>query len=228
MIYELLKHSSESLTKSILEIIISSIKPNGQVKTGVINFPELKIIKFKDKILKPGKGIDKKKDINIFLAPIKGVEIVDDEIHIKYKQELLNKNDWVSVTYHFKNVGNEDILCLYVINNLQKTSVLCDVDSLEYCIDHELFSCSECYDQIVRKEETFSLKVYYHKESVMSGTFSAGVTIAMEDRNRRYWTQSLFTPENKIYEVHPIKYKDYINEIRIDKAIECFKKPWLW
>lgn len=228
MINELLKHSLDSFMKSMIESFLSRKKPNVQVETGVINFPELKIIKFKDKILKPGKGIENKKDINIFLAPIKGVEIVDDEVHIKYKQELLSKNDWVSVTYHFKNVGKEDILCLYIINNFQKTSVLCDVDSLEYYIENELFSCSECYDKIIRKEETFTLKVYYHKDSVISGMISSGITIAMEDRSKRYWTQSLFTPEDKIYEAHPIKYKDYINEIRIDKAIECFKKPWLW
>ena len=59
-------------------------------------------------------------------------------------------------------------------------------------------------------------------------TLSAIMSIGLEDCNGRHWMQPLFAPTEKIYDSRMVSYKDYISEVRVDAAIECFKNPMLW
>ena len=85
-----------------------------------------------------------------------------------------------------------------------------------------------CFDKKIRVGETITVKFCYHKERIINGTLSAIMSIGLEDCNGRHWMQPLFAPTEKIYDSRMVSYKDYISEVRVDAAIECFKNPMLW
>lgn len=133
----------------------------------------------------------------MFVAPIENVSVIDDKVVATYKPEISNVQEWVCVVYKLKNVGKIDIICLNVIDNNSRNTILCDVDSVEYYIENGLLNYSECYNHIIRVGETVSLRICYHKDCIVSGIFAASFTIGMEDRNGRYWTQGLFAPKKR-------------------------------
>ena len=54
------------------------------------------------------------------------------------------------------------------------------------------------------------------------------LTIWLNDVNGRYWSQLLASPSQQIEISRYRKYSEFREDINIDKAIECFKKPYLW
>lgn len=228
LLQEIINGALGAVTEEVVTSALEKGKEQYRDKQTTVEFPELKIVKYKNKMEKPGKGFKKPKDINIFIAPIEHVDIVEENVVLKFKPEIQNKSEWVCVTYKFENVGSADILCLYVSNNNQKSAILCDVGSLEFYINNGMLNYAEMFDRIVRVGESFSLRVCYHKDFISAGVFSVSLTISMEDRNGLCWAQGLFAPDNKIYQTRAINYKEYKEGLRVDKALECFKKPWLW
>ena len=190
--------------------------------------PELDIIKYENNICKIGRGIKENCDINIFLAKIANVQIDNGSVNVYLDEEHLNDDEWCCVIYKFKNKGKTDIQCVNPICNIKKSVVLYDVCNMKELSKLGVVNYSTWYEKKVRVGECFTMKVCYHKDSVMTGTFSAIMDMGLEDDNGRYWLQSLFVPEDKIYNARNVSHKEYINEVMPDIAIECFKKPWLW
>lgn len=91
-----------------------------------------------------------------------------------------------------------------------------------------MLNYSVCLDKKVRVGEVVTVKFCYHKDRIVSGMLSAIMSIGLEDCNGRHWMQPLFAPTEKIYDSRMVSYKDYISEVRVDAAIECFKNPMLW
>ena len=191
--------------------------------------PEMQILEFKDYLSRVGYGIKQKCDIELFVAPIEKTTIKNNDIvYAHYKEEYLNPNEWCCIIYTFKNVGKTNISAMDIFWHMQKTS--CVFPASETCqwAQDNLLNYSCCYDKKIREGETVSLKICYHKDSIIYGMISAPMSIGMIADNGRCWTQPLFAPQNKVYDSREISRKEYIEQTRTDVAEECFINPWLW
>ena len=196
------------------------------------NRPEMQIIDFKDYISRPGYGVKQKCDIDIFVARISGTTIDGDKKHpivnAHYCEDNLKTDEWRCVIYFLKNAGKTSISTLDVICHFQQTTCIFPSSEVRQYMEGNLLNYSYCYDKKIREGDTITLKFCYHKERIVPGLISAVMSIGMIDDNGRYWTQTLFAPQDKIYDSRSISVKEYNEEIRTDIAVECFKKPWLW
>ena len=190
--------------------------------------PELQIIEYKEYLNRPGNKLKKECDINVFMTKIEKVSIEDDIVIAHYNKEYFNEEEWCCVIYEFKNAGKTDIRCVSPICTYKKDTMLCSVYSAQMILEHGFLSYSTLYDTKIRAGESFTMRVCYHKDCIMTGMLSANMVMGIEDCNNRFWRQPLFAPNNKIYETHRITYKEYKDDFLPDAAIECFKKPWLW
>lgn len=194
--------------------------------------PEMSIIEYKDYLAREGYGIKQKCDIELFVAKIEKVTTTGkrkrDLVYAHYRAEDFNPKEWCCVIYTFKNAGKTDISLLNIICNYKRDTCIFAVDSAKNFAMANVLNYNYCYDKKIRVGETITVKFCYHKDCVITGIISAIMSIGMEDDNCRYWTQPLFAPMDKVYDSRQISYKEYREEIRIDTAEECFKKPWLW
>lgn len=188
--------------------------------------PELQIVDYKNYLDRPGYGV--KKDINIFLTKIEDVFVENEVVTAHFKKEYFNEDEWCCVIYSFKNIGNTDIRCINPICVEKKNMILCDVAIAHEILKHGLLHYTAWYDKKLRVGEIFTMKVCYHKECILPGNFSALMVMGIEDSNGRFWEQPLFVPNNKIYDASRLSQKEYKENIRSEKVIEYFKKPWLW
>lgn len=196
------------------------------------NRPEMQIVDFKDYIVRTGYGVKQKCDIELFVAHIETVTVEGKKkraiVHAHYKEEHLNPDEWCCVIYALKNSGKTDISTTDIIWHFQQSSCIFPATEARQWAEGNLLNYSYCYDKKIRVGESISLRICYHKDSVIPGMFSAPVSFGMIDDNGRYWTQPLFAPQNKIYDSRAISPKEYIEQTRTILAEECFKKPWLW
>lgn len=190
--------------------------------------PELQIVEYKEYISRLGHKLKKECDINVFMTKIEKVSVENDIVTAHYNKEFFSEDEWCCVIYHFKNVGKTDIRCISPICTYKKDTMLCNTSTTQMILEHGLLSYSTMYDRKIRVGESFTMKVCYHKDCIVTGTLSSIMVMGIEDCNGRFWEQPLFAPNNKIYETHRITYKEYKDDFLPDTAIECFKKPWLW
>lgn len=127
----------------------------------------------------------------------------------------------------FKNVGRTDIRCVSPICTYQKDMMLCDVSSAQFILKHGILNYSTMYDRKIRVGESFTMKVCFHKEYMVTGMMSAIMVMVLEDSNGKFWEQPLFVPSDKIYETYQITREEYRNYLTTEKAKECFREHWL-
>lgn len=196
------------------------------------NRPEMEIADYEDYISCANHHVKRKYDLECVLLPIKRVLVEGkkkrDAVFAYYKDEHLQPEKWLSVIYTFRNAGKTDISTLHIISNLQKNVCLFSKIDAKHLTEEHLLNYSCCYDQKIRVGNSISVKICYPENAITSGLFSAALSIGMEDDNGRFWTQPLFSPENKVYDSRPISATEYWEKIRTDIAEECFKKPYLW
>lgn len=192
------------------------------------NRPELEIVDYKNYIERTSYGVKKECDINIFLGKIERVSVEDGCVTAHYCEENFNSNDWCCIIYTFKNVGKKDIACINPICMYKRDTVLCDVKFIKQILGEGILSYTTWYEKEVHAGDTFTMKVCYHKDCVISGMLTAIMDMGMEDVDGIHWVQPLFAPDNKIYQSSMMSYKEYREQLLPDKAMECFEKPWLW
>lgn len=194
--------------------------------------PEMQIVDFKDYISRTGYGIKQKCDIELFVAHIEKTTVEGKKkravVYAHYKEEHLNPTEWCCVIYTFKNAGKTDISTMDIIWHFQQSSCIFPAGKARQWAESNLLNYSYCYDKKIRVGETVSMKICYHKDAIIPGLFSAPMSIGMIDDDRRYWTQPLFAPQDKLYDSRSISPKEYIEQTRTDIAKECFRNPWLW
>lgn len=192
------------------------------------NRPELDIIECRNYITRPGYGIKKEYDINIFIAQIQSSTIENDNVYINYNKAHFNKEEWCCVIYTFRNNGKTDIQCINPICNLKKSAILCQESEAKEFLKYRLINYSTWYEKKLRVGETFTMKICFHKDCVLVSTFSAAMSMGLEDDNGRYWIQQFFIPDEKIYNSLEVSHKEYKHHLLADDAIKCFKNPALW
>lgn len=225
-----------SAITGVITIICELVKTRHQDKKEKIkesteifsNRPELKIVDYKNYIDNPGRNINENCDVDIFISPIDRVTISDQYIEANYNLNYFNRDDWCCVIYTLKNVGKTDISNFDFMTTNKRTSCLfCSDYAIEFAKDG-LLNYSYCFDEKIRVNETFTLKICYYKDKIATGMFSATVSIGMVDSFHRYWQQPLFAPYEKIYDSYKVDGQKYFTDIKTDDAEECFRKPYLW
>lgn len=167
-------------------------------------------------------------DINLFMTKMGKVSVENDIVTAHYNNDYFNEEEWCCVIYEFKNAGKTDIRCVSPVCTYKKDTMLCDVSNAKMILEYGWLSYSTMFDRKIRVGESFTTKICYHKDCIVSGMMSSIMFMCLEDCNNRFWNQPLFAPNNKIYDSYEITYKEYKDEYLPDSAIECFKKPWLW
>lgn len=180
--------------------------------------PEMQIVDFKDYISRTGHGVKQKCDVELFVAHIENTTVEGKKkraiVYAHYKDEHLDPGEWCCVIYTFKNAGKTDVSAMDIIWHFQQSSSIFPVDEARQWAEGNLLNYSCCYDKKIRAGENFSLKICYHKDAIITGMFSATISIGMIDDNGRYWTQPLFAPQNKLYDSRAISPKEYIEQTR--------------
>lgn len=194
------------------------------------NRPELSIIEMKDYFSRPGVCITSQPcDLEAFIAPFKKVEIADGDVSAIYDESYLDKKSWACRIYVIKNVGKSAIYSLSLISNYKKDTCIFEVEALDkLTIEDGYINYYVSLDKRIAPDETFTLKLCYPKDKVVSGFMSAIFSFGLCDDNEHYWEQPFFAPGDKLYVSQMISYREYRDQILPDSAIECFKKPYLW
>jgi len=126
-------------------------------------------------------------------------------------------------------VGKTVVYGVDIISNYKKDTCIFNVKTVEErVIKSGILNYSELLDKRIAPNESFTLKLCYNKDKIITGFISAIFEIGMRDDNDTYWVQPFFAPEDKLYESRKISYQEYRDSILPDKAMECFQNPYLW
>ena len=164
-------------------------------------------------------------DLELFVAPISGVTIKNEIVSANYEDCFLNRKKWVCFLYTFKNIGKTAVYSVSVVSNCQKSTCIFDKDYItKQFITTGVLNYQEMLDKRIGPNETFTLKLCYHKDKIARGNFAAIMSLVMSDDNNNYWEQPFFAPDNKLYESRLIPYSEYRENISVDTSIACFYK----
>lgn len=201
------------------------------------NRPEFDIIEYKNYLSRPGYGIKKKCDIEVFVAHIDHVEVEaigkklgakTGNVFAHFHPDDLNTKDWCCVIYVLKNEGKTDISTTNLICHYQKDTCLFPAEYADCYMKENILSYSIWHDRKIRSGRTVTLKLCYHKDRIMTGAISANMSIGMQDDNGNCWEQPLFAPEDKVYNSAQVTLEQYRKDMSADSAIECFLNPASW
>ncbi len=176
------------------------------------NRPEFDIVDYKDYLFRVGYGIKLKCDIELFIAHIEEIDKVN---YVgRFREEDLNPKEWCCVIYTLKNTGKTDIVRLSLISTYKRDTCIFTCANAKKLANMGLISYLEFYDKKIRVGETVTIKLCYHKDRRVTGTFSAMMLIALEDYNKHYWYQPLFIPQNKIDSSHEVEVGEYFSNFK--------------
>ncbi|HRF70419.1 MAG TPA: hypothetical protein PKV66_03220 [Candidatus Pelethenecus sp.] len=171
---------------------------------------------------------NKTADLDVFVSKLMGVD-TGSRFRAIYDKSDLDRINWITQRFEFKNTGKTEVMHLYIICNHKKSACLFNTQySVDSCITNELLSYSEILEKRIKPYETFSLNISFHKDRIISGMFSAPFSLGLCDKNNNYWEQPLFAPENKLYTSYSVSFKDFRNDIDFEMAMKCFRNPDLW
>ena len=199
--------------------------------------PEFEIVEYKNYLKRTNYGLKKKCDIELFVAHIEDYEIIgkgkNTQLHFNYCKDDFNPDERCCVIYVLRNVGKTDIAGLDVICNLPKDTVFFPTnnqndDYLYAFAGGRTINYYVCADRKIRVGETVTIKFCYHKDKVITGLIGAVASLGITDVNGNCWAQSFYAPFDYLDYSHQISCNDLRDMKRVDTAIECFKKPWLW
>ncbi|MDW7669989.1 MAG: hypothetical protein SCJ93_14285, partial [Bacillota bacterium] len=221
-----IKYIFDLLNSRRKEKKINKLKVEKQIR----DRPEFKITKMEDYFDYPGEKIDlnNESDLEIFTAKIEDIQINNDIVTAGYDESNLDKDKWVYRKYELENIGRTVIYETAIISNFKRTTCIFDIRSIEEFIRVGGLNYSDISDKRIAPGEKIEIKIFYHTDRITTGWGSAIFEIGFRDDNRNFWMQPFFAPEDKLYKARRVTYKEYLENIRPDTAIECFKKPYLW
>lgn len=210
-----LKHDKEKERKEIL------LRAND-------NKPRLEIIKYSD-FNSTVKKKNINNDCNIIALNITDFKDDNNRARFYYDTKALDDKNLIFVEYEFKNTGNTEIEDICITSNLPKSMSVLEFERKEIYINENLLSYEVwSHKRYIKPGQTIKLRVYYIKDQIISSPISFPFTIWLHDVNGRYWRQNFNCPVNEI-EISNYSTRDEFKEATdIEKAIECFKKPYLW
>lgn len=167
-------------------------------------------------------------DIKIFLTDFK-VNIDDNRnIDFIYREDVLNRRNYKHIQFYLKNVGKSDVEQIDICVTNQKHNMLCDVNSVRYIVKDKFISYNYLYDRTILQNDTILVDIAYLEDSYICNSFSSELALLFRDSYGNLYEQPFFIQERNLYEPFRISNEDYNLYTRVDKALECFKNPWMW
>lgn len=191
--------------------------------------PRLEIVKFLNfEETKHNRNVNN--DWNVLMLDIKKFADDNGRARFFYDEKALNNDNLVFVEYELKNTGLTEILDICITGNLPRNLSLVELERKEFYITENLLNYEVWSNKrYIKPGQSFKLRVYYIKEQIMvSNIGSPMLTIWLNDVNGRCWSQLLASPSKQIEISRFRKYSEFREDINLDKAIECFRNPYLW
>ena len=154
--------------------------------------------------------------------------IVDKNNNFSYSKKYKNKNEYIFKDYILKNIGKTPIEELEVVTTNKKYNSVFDINSADIFMENGLINYGWMWDRKIFPDQELKLRLYFHKEMIITSSLLAPFIIQYNGSNGLYWEQAFFESEYKIYSPMKISHKQYKDNISTKKAMECFEKPWLW
>ncbi len=172
----------------------------------------------------------KSTDACVIQCEIKGFKNEGGRALFNYDPKVTDLEQWECIQYTFKNTGYTEINHMYISTNLEKSTAIFDIlnDEQNLCCDNNFLNYSVFVEKTIKPQSTFKLCVCYVKDEIITSPTSAPLTIWLVDENRNWWSQSLFSPTDKIYDSVRASHKEWRETTDIKTAIECFNNPMLW
>lgn len=174
--------------------------------------------------------LDEEVDIDCLVVPISGYNKSLSRHTFDYPKDIKNNQEWVSITIKFKCVGLSPIDHLYFAWNAPRSTSLFDVknNNYHYFIQNQLLNYRVILDKEIKTNDTFSIKINFHKDYISGKMSSAEAGIWMFDEFNNIWEQPLFVHAKKLYDSSLKTYKEFQNATHINDALACFENPYLW
>ena len=147
----------------------------------------------------------------------------------EYNPDALDISNLCSVTYVFENTGKTEIDSVCFLSNQPRTTSLLKLEERAVYVSEKYLSYEAWLDKrFIKPGESVTVKFYYVKNKVMISPISAMCTFYLQDINGNLWHQALFCPNPEVENSTRANFQEFKDERDIGKAIECFKKPYLW
>ena len=151
-------------------------------------------------------------------------------VQFYYDEQALEINNLVYVEYILKNIGQTEIMDICLSTNLPKNTSLLELDDREFYIRDKLLNYNVFSNKkYIKPGDSIKVRVYYINDKIIDSIIgSATITVWLSDVNGRYWSQSLFCPDNKIGLPYLSNYREFKEYTSVETAIKCFINPYLW
>lgn len=172
---------------------------------------------------------DSEADMRIVAAIFESEKDEKNNIRFNYDSCYRNNDELVHYDYVFKNVGKNAATELYFYTTSPKNSSVFLLEDKDEFLNHPFINYSELYDNnLIESGDSIKIRIYYHKDRVLSKIFSSPFCIAYKDEYGNYWEQPFFEREAKLYEPSRITHKHLMQSISEEVALQCFENPWMW
>ena len=148
-----------------------------------------------------------------------------------YDTSVTKPENWSYVEYTLRNTGNTEIDHIYFSTNFLKTTSLFNVLNGQnvLCYKNHFLNYSVILEKNIKPQQSVCVRVCYIKDKVLVPILDfATITIWMIDEKNNWWSQSLFAPEDKLYNSTPKTHTDWKKNTSIETALRCFEDPTLW
>ena len=148
-----------------------------------------------------------------------------------YDRSITKPENWSYVEYTLLNTGNTEIDHIYFSTNFpQGTSLFNALNGQNVmCYEKHFLNYSVILEKTIKPQQSVCIRVCYIRDKVLVPILDfAPITIWLVDEKDNWWSQSLFAPENKIYNSTPTRHKDWRKYTSIETALRCFEDPTLW
>lgn len=176
-------------------------------------------------IVKKGEFSNNEKiDINLLIAVFER----NTDCSFNYSSNYNNKDEYVFKDYILTNIGKTPIEELEIVISDKRFASVINMKYVKEFIDNGFINYGYIWDKKIFPMQEIKIRLYFHKEKVITSAFSSAFIIQYRDSNGCYWEQAFFENDYNLYSPVKISYKEYRQNASIEKAMECFEKPWLW
>lgn len=148
----------------------------------------------------------------------------------EYKDIYNKKEEWVSFEFELENIGKSNLQFHYLLNAMEKTGSLVNLKDRRYY--KVLIDSKGCEHSVtstkndVKIGERIKIKINFHKDYIVTNTFSTSFLINMKTEDGECWQQGIFLDNHEKNQSHKISNKEfsdyyqgyYLDAVMYDRA----------
>lgn len=171
-----------------------------------------------------------KDSLSALHVPIK-CEINSDNFDIIYDEDVLDDKQLCEIVFNLINDGKSVIQSIQIVNNFPKNSSLLPLvkEQRKIYIEHKYYNVVVSLDYInLKPGEKIKIKICYLKDRIISGLFSAPLSLYVTDLNNNLWEQPLFIQTKQLGTSILTNFAEYRENTDYKNIDDCFMHPWKW